>query len=51
MNNLTYCAFKITTEEITYISLQQGMEVDLQRWNVTACIMIYYYTYSDLKLL
>ena len=44
----TYCDFKVKTEDITYISLQQEIEVDSQRCNVTPCIMIYF-TYRDLK--
>ena len=34
MINLTYCDFRFKTEEIIYISLQQGMGVNSQRWNV-----------------
>ena len=49
MINFSYCDFKVKTEDITFISLQQREELDSQRWNVTPCIMIYF-TYRDLKV-
>ena len=36
--------------EKSYISFQHGIGVNSQRWNVTLYVMIYYYTYRDLKL-
>ena len=49
MINFTFCALKVESEVITFISFQQEMGVNSKSWNVTIYIMIYF-TNRDLKL-